>query len=522
MKKEKTMKKFSRNFLSAFLILCCFSCQKTSQQGEKKEKTFRLNLGAEPQSLHPAKARTLSAIGVVHMLFDGLTRISPEGKPEMSIAEKVEVSSDQKTYVFHLKKTFWSTGKELTAFDFVYAWKNILDPKTPSPLAYYFYDIHGAKLAKEGKGSLEEVGIEASDAYTIKIQLDYPVPYFLELMACPVFSPINPEIDQKNFHWSEESENYVSNGPFIIKKWEHNNFIELEKNKTYWDQSSVKLQKIVLYMVAKDTELQMYENNEIDWAGSPFSTLPTDALQTLKTQNELHIAPYLGTSFLRINQKDPFLSSQKLRKALYHAVDRKAIVEHVLQGGQIAAFGLLPPCMSISTKKEEEDFLTNFSNGEKIVLTYLQGDRNHILAQALQRQWEEILGIDIALESVESTYFYERVLKGQYQISLGSWIADFNDPSNFLEVFHYKDNGTNNTFWENSNYIELLNQAKACENAEERENLFTQAQNILIEEKPIIPLYHLTLNFLQKPYVQNVYISPLGHLDLKWADIQER
>jgi oligopeptide transport system substrate-binding protein len=514
------MKNLRYLFLFVCLGLCFFSCQK-QQPPKEKEKIFRINLGLEPQSLDPARARSLSAIGVVHMLFDGLTRISLEGKPELSLAESVEISSDQKNYLFHIKKTLWSTGKEITAFDFVYAWKKILHPNVPSPLAYYFYDIQGAKLAKEGKLSLEEIGIQALDAYTLKIQLDHPVPYFLELLACPVFSPICQEMDQKNEHWAQEAENYVGNGPFILKKWEHNNIIEVEKNKNYWDQKVVKLEKILLYMVSKETELQMYETNELDWAGSPFSTLPVDALQTLKTQEQLQIKPFLGTSFLRINQKDEVLSSKKLKDALYHAIDRKAIVEHVLQGGQTAAFGLLPPIMQILTKSEEETLsFLHSPNVEKIVLTYLQGDRNHVLAQALQRQWEESLGIEISLESVESTYFYERVLQGKYQIALGSWIADFNDPGNFLEVFHYKDNGTNNTFWENAQYIEILNRAQTCENFEERQKLFTEAQNILLDEKPIIPLFHMTMNFLKKPYVQNVYISPLGHMDFKWADVQ--
>ena len=315
------------------LVFCLFLV--ACQTSDKTKQSFCINIGEDPQSLDPRKARDVNSYSILNMLFEGLTRLSKEGSPEGALAEKIEISEDQKKYTFTLRKSFWSNGDKVTSYDFAYSWKKILDEKFPSSTAYQLYMIKNAKLAKEGKISVDEVGITTLDENTLVVELERPVSYFLELLSFPFFFPVNSKVDKDQPGWAERKETYVSNGPFKLNAWVNNDKIDVIKNELYWDRSNVKLGKISLFMVPSETEFNMFEVGELDWAGSPFSTLPVDAFKKLKKQENLHIAPYLGTYFLRVNtnfeQQQKSLLSVSFRNALASSIDREGITTHVLQ-----------------------------------------------------------------------------------------------------------------------------------------------------------------------------------------------
>jgi oligopeptide transport system substrate-binding protein len=316
-----------------------------------------------------------------------------------------------------------------------------------------------------------------------------------------------------------------------LEEWRHSDAIVVKKNPYYWDKAHVKLSGIELIMVNEETELKMYQKEELDWAGSPLSTLPLNALSELKKNKLLHQKPFLGTYFFRVNtQKAPFDNLQ-VRKALALALNRAEIVEHVTQGGQEPATGLIPLAMRAEPTPY---FIDGDRAGAKealagidlavlpeIKLLYISGERNHLIAQAVQQQWAEALGIEVKLEGVERKIYYDRISKKDFQLSAGSWTADYNDPMNFLEVFKYKTNGSNNTFWEDSRYGALLDQAEKTISANERSHLFQTAEKILIEQMPIIPVFHYTMLYLKNDRVQDVAVSALGSIDFKWAYLME-
>jgi len=498
-------------------------------------KIARLNIGDEPHTLDPRKVRDLNSINVTRLLFDGLTRINMEEKAELSLADQVKVSEDGKTYIFHLKSAEWSDRTPIKASDFAYSWKKVLDPKFPSSNAFQMYVIKNAKEAKEGRLSLEEVGIFVLDEQTLKIELEQPTPYFLELLAHPVFFPVSQARDKQNPEWAEEAKSYVCNGPFAFKEWKHHDQLILEKNKTYWDAKAVQLDEIQFVMVEADTAYQMFEKNELDWAGSPISVLPLDTLNSLRKENRLLIKSFLATAFIRINvTKAPF-HHPAIRKAFAFAIDRKEIVEHILQGGQEPAIGLVPTTMGLQTLPYFSDSNVIASQelidkGMKeahikheifpeITLTFLSNERNRLIAQAVQQQWFKAFGFHIKLEGVESKVFFDRISKQDFQLALGSWSADFNDPINFLEVFKYKKNGTNNTCWEHPEYIRGLDLAMGISDEAKRKETLACCEKILIDEMPIIPLYHFTLLYAKNNNLKNVVVSSLGGLDFKWASL---
>lgn len=507
------------------LIFSLFFIGCSKKELPTAKQTVHLSVQSEPSSLDPRIARDLESGVILRMLFEGLMRVSKDGSLELALAERF--TENGLKYVFHLRKANWSDGSPLTAADFLFAWTSILDPQFPSDMAYHLYPIKNAKKAKMGDVPLSMLGIRALDSQTLEVELEEPTPYFLQLLTMPPFFPVSESVAKSNKHWAQESATLVSNGPFKMEHWGHADQIYLVKNEMYWEKNVVHLDRIDLSVVSADTGLRMFEENALDWMGSPLSTLPVDALSSLK---HVEKSPFLATGFCRLNVLSNPLSSPQFRRALALSIDRFAIVEHLLRGGQTVATSLVPREMGLTAQGYFPDqdveqalaLLKQVETLQPIIISYYNNERNALIAQTLQRQWRERLGIVVTIEAVEPKVFFQRISRKEFQIAIGSWTADFNDPINFLEVFKFKDNGTNNTGWENSEYIDLLNRSRLCRDVEERKQILRSAEKILMDEMPIIPIYHFALNYVKNDALSGVYLSPQGHLDLRTASFIKR
>ncbi len=520
-----------------FLILILFaSCQ---PRNPKHEQRLHINIGVDPQTLDPRKARDLATITLMRMLFEGLTRSSKSGDLELALAEKVDVSDDWTRFVFHLRKSFWSNGDPVTSADFEASWKSILDPSFPTDIAYQLYVIKNGRKSKQGEIENSLIGIQTPDPQTLIVELEQPTPYFLELVSMVSFFPIPSKTVSTHRDWALQAGEHVGNGPFAIESWVHGDEIRIAKNKRYWQAEDVKIGGIDLFMVSGDTEMRMFEEGKIDWAGSPLASLPVDAIADLKKKGKLQTNPLSGTYFFRVNTSDQVkgknnpLSNTSFRKALAAAINRKEIAEHILQGGQKPAKSLVPPEMGLSengyfldaSRNEARAFLNealselnlSISSLEPIVLSYKNSERNTSIVQAVQKQWESALGISVQLEAVDPKILFRLLSQKEFQIAASDWVADFNDPINFLEVFKYKDASTNSTNWESSKYVELLNQSAISRNAEERKRVMREAESVLMDQMPIIPVFHYAMNYLQSEGLEEVALSPIGQIDFRWA-----
>ncbi|MFI5333868.1 MAG: peptide ABC transporter substrate-binding protein [Chlamydiales bacterium] len=525
--------------LLLILTLLVSSCQPSSDAKRREgSQKLRINLASEPQTLDPRAARGLNELTLMRMFFEGLTRIGKEEKPELALAKEIEISEDLKTYTFHLRSATWTNGEPVTAGDFVYAWRKMLDPGYPADSAFQLYVIKNAKAAKQGILPVDQIAVHAVDHETLKVELEQPTPYFLELLASPSFFPVHQKTDEKNAHWMENASGYVSNGPFCLAEWKHQNYILAKRNLSYWDREAVALAEIEMVMVKEETELKMFEKHELDWAGSPLSTLPVDALKILKSGKNLHVKPILGTYFLRTNiEKAPF-DNPKIRWAFALAIHRQDIVEHVTQGNQIPATSIVPLSMQLQKEPYFQDGDTEMARSlfnatlrelqvtkeqlPEIVLTYAMNERNHLIAQALQQQWFEALGIRIKLEGIERKVYFDRLSKRDYQLSSGNWLADFNDPINFLEVFKYKTASTNNTQWEDPQFAGLLEDSMRSNDYGERSQLLSRSERILMDAMPAIPLYHYTLLYMKDDKLKDVVLTSMGQIDFKWVRFEEK
>lgn len=521
------------------LVLCSllFGCQKKVSNPEKVQM-LRLNAHGEPPTMDLRKAIDSSSISLIGLCFEGLMHHVKNSPPEFAMAGRVDISEDKLKYTFYLRESYWWDGKPVTAQDFEKTWKTLLDPSFPAPSANDLYVIKGAEDAKNGKISLDEVGIHALDAKTLVVEVKNPIPYFLDLVSSHSFMPVPQHIVNEHPKWAENySEYFVGNGPYRLVKWRHHNHMLFEKNPLYWGKDQVILDKIDILMIADETtELNMFEAGELDWAGRPFSTLPPDALFALSKQKRLNTYPISGTYFYVFNVQKPPFDNVNFRKALALAINRQDIIDHVTQAHQLPAMALIPPTMWKLNTQFFNDFdlvkaREYFDRALKemgltleqlppITLSYNTLEAHHKIAQAIQHQWQYAFGIRVKLMNKEWKVFLDELSHKQFQIARMGGVADFNDPISFLDQYRYGAAGTNYSGWMNEKYSALIEEAERTNDPEKRQVLLKEAETILMDEMPIIPLYFYTGTYINKPYVHNVQISDLSEVNFKFAYIE--
>ncbi|CRX38171.1 peptide ABC transporter substrate-binding protein [Estrella lausannensis] len=479
----------------------------------------------DPHCFDPRLMRDTCSINIAHMLYEGLFFLDNEDTPRPALAERVAVDPSMTTYTFTLRNAKWSNGDPIEAKDFELSIKSIMDPSHLSPHANQLYMIKGAKEAKEGKIPVDKVAIKAIDQKTLRIELEEPTPYFLTLAATHFLYPVH----ESTLNGSANPQKPVVSGPFEVVSFAPQNELILKKNPHFWDAAQVKLTHIKVLPLNDQTALQLFKQGEIDWVGSPIGRLPPDAVPRLKEEGKLKVKEALGTFWIRVNTLDATLRSKQLRQTLLNHIDRDKIVEHITQGGQEPALAVVPPALwgkmddesaerrtaPLSSLKSEESLPT-------LSLIYIHNERNHKIAQFLQQEWKQKLGIALRLEAQESKSYYERVGTGNFQLSIGSWFADIPDPVNFLDIFKFKHLKTNGTGWEDARYIALLDKAAKEGDPGRRLALLRQSEALLLEEAPVIPLYFAAWNWVGNPKLQNVHLSPIGFFDLRHAYKKER
>jgi oligopeptide transport system substrate-binding protein len=523
-------KSFYTVLLVCFLVLTS-SCSKESPKEPESPQTLSIAIAGDPTSLDPRLARDLPTATVLKLLYEGLTRIDRNGEAQLALAQQLLLSEDRKSYTFTLRPSSWSDGTQVTATDFEETWKSLLAPDFPAPNAYQLYIIKNAKAAKEGQLPLDQIGIKATAHDTLTVELEHPCPYFLQLLACHFFFPVPSAMRASGIVLQPQAHS-ASNGPFKFSSWQPRSQFAVEKNPAYWDADAVKMEKIALLVLDENTALQLFLSDQLDWAGSPLSTLPQDAVPALKAQKLLQIASGAGTQWFRFNTQVPPFNDPRLRRALSLALNRQEIAEHVTQGGQTPAIGIIPPVLGIPPQHYYQDHDTAeaqrlFKEAQPalmqkpIFLRYVSNDRNQKIAQTVQQQWNSLFGPLVELQGSEAQLFLDHLRRGDYQVALGSWFADIRDPLNFLEIFESKQRATNQTFWESARYQTLLERSTQENAPEERLRTLLEAEELLMEAMPVAPLLHSSFNYLVSPRVQNVYFSELGYLDFKHAYMRE-
>jgi oligopeptide transport system substrate-binding protein len=524
-------------WISIFLLLAaCFS----SQQAPQKSAILRLNAYREPLTLDPRQGSEMVGSTLHFMLFEGLTRLNPDGTIIPAQAKSIEISDDRLTYTFHLRGTKWSDGSLVTALDFEKAWKKILTPDFPAANAHLFAPIKNAEKAKQGLVSQGEVGIHAQDSQTLIVHLERPTPYFLELISFCVFFPVHHEKDEADPHWMEKvGPLFVSNGPFALKAWKRSNEIVLEKNPFYWEAPHIALNTIHIAIVPHEaTVLNMYENGEIDMLGLGLCPIPNDILARYHQLGLLKTYATPGTTILSLNvDKFPF-HNRSIRHAFALAIHRQEIVDNVTQLGEEIATDIIPPCLrkkpplAYFKDHDVEKALALFHQGlgelnlsqeqfPPITYYYSPGGVNHKLAQVLQEQLWQTLGVELNLRQVEHKVLLDILKQRAYELAQTFWVAQYKDPISILERVKFKRQVKNYPGWENQDYIRLLEQSAYDKTAAEREKTLESAEALLVQEMPLIPLYHWKTGFLIKETFDYQDFPESGFLELTRISLKD-
>jgi oligopeptide transport system substrate-binding protein len=517
------------------LIVCLLlleltaSCQKNTASPTRGQKHFiRLNVKGEPATLDPRKGGDVISSHMHFLLFEGLVRLNADGSISPSQAESYEISSDGLIYTFHLRHALWSDGTMVNAYDFEKSWKDILNPNFPSLNAHLLYPIKNAERAKKGCLPLSDVGIQAQDAKTLIVTLEKPTPYFLDLISFCVFFPVNSKLDKEHPDWAYHAgPHFTSNGPFVLQGWKHNNEIIAIRNPYYWDKSRVLPDQIHFSMIDNETTaLEMFENGALDMIGEPLCPLPVDAIASLKKENRLFKHPSAETTIITFNVTKPPFSNAKIRKAFGYAINRKDIVNNITQCDEQIATGAIPTILKGNRKHDffidndvvtarkllKEGMLesrTTYEDFKKIVLHYPNSDINNKIAQALQQQWAETLGISIHLENLDLKVLMDKLTKRDFAMAQFYWAAQYNDQMNILERFKFKENVKNYSHWENPDYIQLLD-TSFYQTGEERLATLEKAEEIFLNEMPIAPIYHWDMSYMICDELDNVKLTSIG------------
>lgn len=503
-------------------------------------KELNLVVASEPPSLHPQLATDSTSSAVLINVFEGLTRLDADGKTTPAIAEKWDVSEDGLTYTFNLRDAKWTNGDPVVAGDFVYAWKWALNPENLSEYASVFYPIKGAEAYNLGEGSADDVAIKAEDDKTLVVTLANPTAYFLELTAFKTYLPVNQKVVEGNDEWyTDAGENYVTNGPFTLNDWKHNDSLVLKKNADYWDAANVALETVNIGMVENEsTAVTMFKKGEIDYLGSPYQTVALDAIDGFKADKSLQIADYAAIYWYKFNTKDKVTGNANIRKALTLAIDRQGLIDNITKGEQKPALGMVPSAIS-GFEEDRGYYKDNDIEGAKAALeagmkelgitdpsqikinvSFNTSEAHAAIAQYIQEGWSKNLGITVGLDNSEWQVYLEKLNVLDYQVGRMGWIADYNDAYTFLEMYDTAENGNNDTGWENAQYKDLLKQSVAEIDPAKRLEHLKQAEAIAMTELPIAPIYYYTNLYVKNDKVQNMAPDRIGNIQLKSVDIK--
>jgi oligopeptide transport system substrate-binding protein len=537
--------------VSVFISACSSGEEPTAPEPEEpttgeeqpSEKILRTNNSSEPGSLDPALAQGTHESWILNNLFEGLMKYDATGQIVPGMAKEYTLSEDDLTYTFTLKDDLkWSNGDPITAHDFEFAWKRALDPELAADYAFQLYYIKGAEAYNSGEGTADDVAVKALDDKTLEVTLESPTAYFLDLCSFYTYYPVNKAVVESNPDWAKDPSTYVSNGPFTLESWEHNAKIKLAKNENYYDKDSIKLDGIDFDIIEdENTAWQKYEGGEYDI----LVTLPQAVVAQLKASNnpELNIGSEVGTYYYNLNNEKAPFNNKKVRQALAYALDRQTIVDKIAQGGQIAATGVVPPGLLDENGRDyrettghfieydveraktllaeglaEEGMTIEDFNAQGFVLLYNTSEAHKKIAQAAQEMWRTSLGIEIGLENVEFQVKLDREKAGDYDISRAGWIGDYSDPMTMLDLW-YSTGPFNDAGYNNPEYDRLIDIAKSTADQKVRFDAMREAEAILMEDLPIVPVYFYTQPYAVKPYVSGVYKLPINYPTITYADI---
>ncbi len=498
-----------------------------------------LNWGnaAEPTSLNPHLAQGTWDHQIIADLFVGLATEDPKGNPIPAGAERWETSPDGLTWTFHLRPHNWSDGKPVTADDYIFAWRRILEPSLAAPYAYFLYPVKNAQAINQGKMQGGALGISAPDPMTVVVVLEHPAPYLIEFMTHYVTFPLPRHVvEAKGADWIKPG-NYVSNGPFMLTENIPNDHVTVVKNPRFYDVANVKIDKVIFYPTTDyEAALRRFRAGELDYQ----DRLPQAQIDWIRANipETLHLDPIMTVEYYAVNQGRKPFDDIRIREALSLALDRETIVNTIRKLGEPPAYSMVPPGianfaggnslpfkdMPFPQRLERARMLmqqAGYGPDKRLKTTLdtrsLAAEQRRVPA-AVQQMWREIY-VDVEIVTSDPAMFYDKVQEHDFNIAQAGWQGDYNDASNFLDLIR-TGNSNNYGHYKNPAYDALLDQANIELDLTKRGQLLAQAEAIAIKDQVWIPSFFWVFNGLVKPYLKGFESNVGDKHRIRWMSVE--
>jgi len=492
-------------------------------------QVLRWGNGAEPQTIDPHRGEGVPGSNIQRDLFEGLINEAPNGDLVPGSAVAWEISDDLLTYTFELRREArWSNGDPMTAEDWVYSLRRSLDPKTLSRYTFILSPILNAAAVAAGELPPAELGVRAIDDYTLEIKLEGPTPYFLGLLThATSFAVHRASVETHGDRFTRPG-NLVSNGAFVLDEWVVQSHVKLVRNPYYWDNANTTLEEVWFYVTEdQSAELRRYRADELDIT----YTVPKRQMDWIRenVSAEMKFAPYLGSYYYAFNTiRPPFEDNPKLRRALSLAIDRDIITREITNAGEIPAFGFVPPVNGYEGQQMPEAAWTQAereaqarrlyaeagyspANPLRTEIMYNTQEDHRRIAVAIAAMWNEVLGVEVSILNQEWKVFLDtRRQKIDTQVVRNGWIGDYNDANSFAELM-LSTSGLNDAGYANPAYDALVHAASREGDLARRADLLQQAEAVMLEDMPVLPIYFYVTTRLVKPWVGGYETNIMDH-----------
>ncbi|MFK8018600.1 MAG: peptide ABC transporter substrate-binding protein [Pseudomonadales bacterium] len=524
----------------ALLLSACLGGESNVESGSRDQILHFGNYG-EPSGLDPHLVTGVPESRITGALFEGLVTKNPETLiPEPGVASEWTISDDGRTYLFTIRNDAkWSNGDPVTAHDFAWSWWRALQPALGSQYVFMYFAIKNAERFFTGELSdFNAVGIKALDDHTLKVELANPTPYFLQLLDHQSMFPVHRatieafgKADESYTRWTRP-ENIVSNGAFRLEDWRLFKVLSVVRNEHYWNKDKVALNGIRFYPIDKQTtEERMFRAGQLHRT----EEVPLERIPWYRKEQpqRIRIEPYVGTYFYRLNTRVAALSDQRVRRALALSVDRSTLIDTVLNGIYTPAYAVTPPGLLgyqpptlLNYNPEEARSLmaaAGYPNGKgfpEIELQYNTHDQHRKIAIAVQQMWKDELNISVRIQNKDWKVYLNEEVTGNYELSRGSWIGDYVDPNTFLDMWT-TGGGHNKTGFASSEFDELVLQtAPRAKTHEERLEVFYQAEELLMEQVPILPIFTYASKHLVHESVLGLTSNYMDFVNFRYVSLQ--
>ena len=504
--------------LSAIGVYIYFGAPDTAVDGET---VLHRGNGAEPESLDPHKSRSTQAADVLRDIGEGLVSYSSAGELIAAAAEKWEISEDGRQYDFWLRpEARWSNGETVTAEQFVYSFRRLVNPETAAFYAQALVDIENAADIISGNKTVDSLGVEVPEEFRLRIRLTNATPYFLSLLTHPSAFPVHPASIEQHGDAFAKAGNLLSNGAYKLDSWELGSVIHLSRNENYWNNADTAIDKVHHYVTPEpQVELNRYRAGELDLT----ATVPPEAFAAIREQrpDELRLAPFLGVYYYGLNlNREPFEDRPKLRQALSMAIDREVLTEKITGRGEAPAYSWVPPGVDnyeairapyadmtteerhAAARRLYKESGYGEDNPLAVEIRYNTSETHQRIALAIQSMWRETLGFEATLINEEFQVLLSNMRAMEItQVFRSSWTGDYNDAHTFLQVL-LTGNPSNMTGYASEEYDSLMQRAAQQTDLGRRQLYLEEAERVLLADHPVIPLYFYVSKHLVSPRVR--------------------